>query len=79
MSDIRNLSGVSVDTGLSAPVSEVSDAGEVPEESQLAFDDALGKGSELNESQSPETRKAIKRSLDRFQASHEDRRSLRFE
>ena len=71
MSDIRNLSGVSVDTGSSAPVSEMSDAGEVPEESQLAFDDALGKGSELNESQSPETRKAIKRSLDRFQASHE--------
>ena len=71
MSDIRNLSGTSVDTGVSAPVSEVSDAGEVLEKDQLAFHDALAKGGEPHESQSPETRKAIKRSLDRFQASSE--------
>ena len=71
MSDIRNLSGISVDTGVSAPVSEVPDAGGALEEDQLAFDDALAKGGDLNESQSPETRKAIKRSLDRFQASPE--------
>ena len=71
MSDIRNLSGTSVDTGVSAPASEVLDAGEALEEDQLAFDDALAKDGELHESQSSETRKAIKRSLDRFQAPPE--------
>ena len=71
MSDIRNLSGISVDTGASTPISEVPDAGEVLEKDQLAFHDALAKDGEPRESQSPETRKAIKRSLDRFQASSE--------
>ena len=71
MSDIRNLSGISVDTGVSASVSEVPDAGEVLEENQLAFHHALAKSGELNESQSPETREAIKRSLDRFHTSPE--------
>lgn len=69
MSDIRNLSGTSFDAGVSAPVSEVPDAGEVFEEDQVAFHHALEKSAELGESRSPETRKAIKRSLDRFQAS----------
>ena len=69
MDDVRNLSSISVDTSGSAPVSEVPRGGEVLEKDQRAFHDALAKGGELNESQSPETRKAIKRSLDRFQAS----------
>ena len=69
MSDIRNLSGISFDAGVSAPVSEVPDAGEVFEEDQVAFHHAIEKSAELDESRSPETRKAIKRSLDRFQAS----------
>ena len=69
MSDIRNLSGTSFDAGVSAPVSEVPDAGEVFEEDQVAFHHALEKSAERDEPRSPETRKAIKRSLDRFQAS----------
>ena len=69
MDDVRNLSGISVNTGTPSPVSEVPDAGEVLENDQRAFHDALGRDGEPNESQSPETRKAIKRSLDRFQAS----------
>ena len=71
MSGIRNLSGASVDTSVSVPVSEMPDAGEALEDDQLAFNDALTDGGELNDSQSLETRKAIKRSLDRFQASPE--------
>lgn len=71
MSDIRNLSGISVDTDVSAPISEVPDAGEVLEKDQLAFHDALAEGGKPHESRSPETRMAIKRSLDRFQASSE--------
>ena len=71
MSDIRNLSGISVDTGVGAPVSEVPDAGEVLEKDHLAFHDALAKGGEPRESQSPETRQAVKRSLDRFRVSSE--------
>ena len=69
MSDIRNLNGISVDAGVGAPVSEVPDAGEVLEKDQLAFHDALAKSGTPREPQSPETRKAIKHSLDRFQAS----------
>ena len=69
MSGIRNLSGISVDTGVSAPVSETPDADEVLEKDQLEFHDALARSGEPHESQSPETRKAITRSLDRFQTS----------
>ena len=69
MNDVRNLSSISINTSVASPVSEEPDAGEVLEKDQRAFHDALGKDDELNESQSPETRKAIKRSLDRFQAS----------
>ena len=69
MDDIRNPSSIPVDTSVRAPVSETPDAGKALEEDQRAFHDALAKGGELNESQSPETRRAIKRSLDGFQAS----------
>ena len=69
MNDVRNLSSNSVNTSVASPVSEEPDAGEVLEKDRRAFHDALGKENELNESQSPETRKAIKRTLDRFQAS----------
>ena len=75
MNDIRATSGISFDGGVSAPVSQVSDTGEALEEDQLAFNDALAKGGELNESQSPETRNAVKRSLDRIQTWTEPERA----
>ena len=71
MSNIRNPSGISADAGVVTPISEVLDAGDVVETDQLAFHDALAKGGEPRESQSPETRRAIERSLDRLQASSE--------
>ena len=75
MNDIRAPSGISFDAGVSAPVSGVPDTGEAAEKDQLAFNDALAKGGELNESQSPETRNAVKRSLDRIQTSPETARA----
>ena len=75
MNDIRAPSGISFDAGVSAPTSEVPDTGEALEKDQLAFNDALERGGELNESQSPDTRKAVKRSLDRIQTSSESDRA----
>ena len=44
MDDVRNLNGISVNTSVPSPVSEVPDAGEVLENDERAFHDALGEG-----------------------------------
>ena len=75
MSDIRNVSGISVDAGVSAPVADALNVSETLQEDVQAFDDALEKGDDEYESRSPETRRAIKRSLERLQAPPETDRA----
>ncbi|MCY4599734.1 MAG: hypothetical protein OXF27_07425, partial [Acidobacteria bacterium] len=62
MGDITDMPGISVNTAASTLVSETLDTGEVLDQAQQSFDDALEDGGELNESQTPETRREVKRS-----------------
>ena len=69
MGDITDMPGIAVNTGASTLVSETLDTGDILDQAQQSFDDALDDGSELNESQAPETRREIRRSLNRLQES----------
>ena len=66
MNDLPGLPPVSVDKGVSAPVPEPGESLQSEAEGQQAFDDALQDGGNPHSSQAPQTRRAIKKSLDRL-------------
>ena len=66
MNDLPGLPPVSVDKVVGAPVPDPIDSLASGAEGQQAFDDALDDSADLHESQAPETRRAIKGSLDRL-------------
>ncbi len=70
MSDVPGVTGTPGSGGVPAPAPETLETAEAPAESQQAFDAALVEEAAeppLNESQQPETRTAIKRSLRRLE------------
>ena len=66
MNDLPGLPPVSADKGVSAPVPDPIESLESEEGGERSFDDALEDSGDLNESQAPETRRAIRGSLDRL-------------
>ena len=67
MKDVADLPPVSIEPDVSAGVSDLGEVGEAAEQSRQAFDTALDDNRQANEHRKPQTRKAIKRSLDRLQ------------
>ena len=66
MNDLPTLPPASAAKGASAAETDPTEGFEGAAEGQRTFDDALGDRGELHESQAPDTRRAIKDSLDRL-------------
>ena len=66
MNDLPGLPPVSADKSVGAPVPDPAESLESGTECQQIFDDALSDSRNLHEAQAPETRRAIKGSLDRL-------------
>ena len=66
MNDLPGLPPVSAEKGVGATVTDSVEGLDSDVEGQQAFDDALEDGGDLHESQAPDTRRAIKGSLDRL-------------
>ena len=77
MNDVPGPPPVSVGKGIGAPVPEPVERLESEAESQQAFDGALDDSANLNESQAPQTRRAIAGSLDRLPGRQDAREALR--
>lgn len=76
MNDVPGPPPVSVGKGIGAPSPEPIERLESEAESQQAFDGALDDSANLNESQAPQTRRAIAGSLDRLPGRQDDRETL---
>ena len=72
MNELPGLPPVAADRGVSAPVPDPDESLEGELGGQQPFDDALEDGGSLHQSQAPQTRRAIKGSLDRLSGRQGD-------